>query len=66
MRTGSMGTWFAPIAMVGLYVAVLIGAEAVTAHRAFRQHGGGGPHRRLRQFRAKIPAQTWMIAKPYQ
>ena len=35
MRTGSMGTWFAPIAMVGLYVAVLIGAEAVTAHRAF-------------------------------
>lgn len=72
MRTGSMGTWFAPIAMVGLYVAVLIGAEAVTAHRAFAADCDSGSTEEegltdvFANSCAKIPAQTWMIAKPYQ
>jgi hypothetical protein len=117
------GDLFAPIAMVGLYVAVLIGAEAVTAQRAFAADCDSGSteervaclsrkvvdleakvdeltrdtlkwndrialrNEDMRIFPrclenpgpntkgltdvfanscAKIPAQTWMIAKPYQ
>ncbi len=123
MRTRSMGTWIAPIAMVGLVVAVLIGAEAATVNRALaadcdqgssdekvaclaqkvadleakveelsketlkwndrialrnedmrifpRCLENPGPNTRgltdvFANSCAKIPAQTWMISKPYQ
>lgn len=123
MRTLSMATWFAPIATVGLYLAVLISAVTATSGRALAADCDQGTsdekvacltkvaadlkakveeltketlkwndrialrNEDMRIFPrclenpgpntqgltdvfatscAKIPAQTWMISKPYQ